>query len=147
MRHIGKYAGVTAVVYLDQRPKLFALTTTRRGTSLPGGGLENSDDSLKTAMYRELEEELELSPCDIELAEAGIDETFTYDAGKTGRENETVTRKVFLIKSKKAILNPKDSDVLDAQWLAYAEAMDQLTWPNARQSLATCARLLQANNQ
>jgi len=129
---IDKYSGVVGVVYLDEEPKKFAITQNKRGYSVPGGGINKEDNSLEDAMYREIKEELGFLPRDVEIQKTNLEEKFKYDSGKDGRSNQFVIRPIFLIKAKVNNLKSQDKDILSAKWYRYDEAMNILTWDNAK---------------
>mgnify|MGYP006308116191 CR=1 FL=1 len=140
---INKYSGVTGVVYLDEKPKKFAVTQTRRGTSIPGGGIDENDKSTTDAIYREIEEELGLAATAIELHETELIESFQYDADKEGRKNEKVDRQIFFFFFLSDKLNPNDEEILSAKWCTYDEAMDALSWDNSKDTLKRANFLLE----
>lgn len=135
LNKINKYSGVVAVVYIEKDPIKFAIVKTKRGCSLPGGGIEKNDTSLESAMYRELEEELGLKSDNIILTKTDLEETFKYDSDKTARANQPTVRPVYLIKSLKENLIPNDNEVINSNWYSYKEAMNILTWENAKDIL------------
>ena len=136
-----KYNWVVAIVYLDENPKIFAVSQNKRGYSLPGGSIEN-EESLETAICREIEEELGLLPENIQLTKTDLEETFVYDSKKIGRENKQTVRKIFLAKSNKKELKPNDKEVLKSDWYNFDEAISILTWPNAKETLKEASKLI-----
>lgn len=141
-KKIGQYSGVTAVVYLDEEPKKFAVVKTQRGFSLPGGGFDEDDRSVEDALLREIEEELGLSRDHVEARETNLIESFQYDSHKKGRENQQVSRQVFIIKALNKKLRPLDTDVLEVQWYPLEEALKKLTWDNSKDTLKKASRLI-----
>ncbi len=139
---IDKYSGVVGIVYINTNPKKIAIVQTNRGLSLPGGSIETDDDSLESALYRELKEELGLDPQNIEIEKTNIEETFIYGKDKIGRSNEETHRLIFLVKSKNDKLKPEDVEVIDANWYEYEDAINILTWENAKETLNKFKKIL-----
>ena len=141
-KKLDEYSGVSGIVYLDEIPKKFAIVKTKRGYSLPGGGIEKGDVSLESAIHRELKEELGFESNDFDITETNIKEKFNYDQDKPGRENQYVIRQIFLVKSKTKTLAPKDNDILDVSWCTYEEAKDILTWQNSKETLTKVLNMI-----
>ncbi|MDD3284889.1 MAG: NUDIX hydrolase [Patescibacteria group bacterium] len=132
---IKNYTGVVGIVYTNTNPKKFAVVQTERGFSLPGGGIEESDSSLESALYRELKEELGLNKEDIEIENINMTESFIYGKDKVGRSNKKASRLIFLVKTKNNKLSPEDIEIINADWYSYQDAIKIFTWKNSKETL------------
>ena len=114
---------------------LYLITQEPAGSfTIPGGCKDLEDADLRSALQRELQEELELSPRDYSITETLIQKTYSnlYDDPGSERQGKDTIIHLFLVSDLKKEPKPT-SEIKDAVWLTKEEARNVFNTPHMKE--------------
>lgn len=112
------------IILRNKKTKEIILTRFNRVYFLPGGKIEDKEKVLNT-IIREVKEETNI---DIHIIEE-----YRYESHYSPKENVEKTVVFFLAKNKSEKLEKQDAEIANIGWFSYKEALDIITYDNAKE--------------
>ncbi len=129
---------VFVVVYAKENKKIYYLILRRKlhwkGWEFPKGGVRFFETK-KIAVKREIKEETGLTP--VKIKKFDVSGKYEYDKEYPGRKG-IAGQKFFLyaVELKKEKIKIDKLEHSDYKWLEFEKAIQNLTWPNQKKSMA-----------
>jgi 8-oxo-dGTP pyrophosphatase MutT (NUDIX family) len=135
---VERSAGGVVLRWIDVEPSVLLIRDPYRNWGLPNGHLEEGEDA-KQAAIREVSEETGLQLLEVGPEVATINWYF--------RRRGTLVQKFctfFLMRSTEGNAIPEvDEGITECVWLPFGEAMERLTYENARETLRIVQQMLE----
>jgi 8-oxo-dGTP pyrophosphatase MutT (NUDIX family) len=134
---VERSAGGVVLRWIDGQPSVLLIRDPYRNWGLPKGHLEEGEDALQAAL-REVSEETGLDRLEVGPEVTTINWFF--------RRRGTLVHKYctfFLMRSTEGMATPEVGEgITECVWLPFPQAMERLTYENARQTLRLVQQLL-----